>query len=149
MRQPGVESRLIRRRYAIASDQRGLYAGEGKPRSGCHACPLFRFRSDSVPAFPFSVNSSVAILPTCSTMANLLFGDGRMEKPETLGLIRGAKPLAAFVFGDPDQFKKIYGMKAELSLFHLNGQVCGRPETIRDRIAQLEAEAAQGAETAT
>jgi hypothetical protein len=61
-----------------------------------------------------------------------------MKNLETLALIRSAKPLARFVFGDERQFKKIYGMKDELSLFRLNGQICGRPETIIARVAQLE-----------
>jgi hypothetical protein len=68
-----------------------------------------------------------------------------MKKLETLALIRGAKPLARFVFDDERQYKKIYRMKDELSLFRLNGQICGRPETIKTRVAQLEAKAAQEA----
>jgi hypothetical protein len=70
-----------------------------------------------------------------------------MKNQETLGLIRGAKPLARFVFDDERQFKKIYGLKDALSLFRLNGQICGRPETILARVAQLEAEAARGVES--
>lgn len=70
------------------------------------------------------------------------------KEPQTLGLIRGAKPLARFIFDDERQFKKVYGLKEELSLFRLNGQICGRPETIVGRIAQREAKAAAGTETA-
>ena len=53
------------------------------------------------------------------------------KEPQTLDLIRGAKPLARFIFGDQRKFKKVYGLKQELSLFRLNGQICGRPDDYR------------------
>jgi hypothetical protein len=62
----------------------------------------------------------------------------KARKAATLSLIRGAKQLSRFVFDDERQFKKIYGLKKELGLFRLNGQICGRPETIVARIAERE-----------
>jgi hypothetical protein len=71
-----------------------------------------------------------------------------IRKQATLGLIRGARKLARFVFDDEAQFKKIYGLKQELGLFRLNGQICGRPETITARIAARESATQQEATTA-
>jgi hypothetical protein len=34
--------------------------------------------------------------------------------------------------------KKVYPLKTELGLFRLNGMICGRPDTIRERIAARE-----------
>lgn len=68
------------------------------------------------------------------------------KKGPVLGMLRGAKPLAGFIFGDEDEFKKVYPLKAALGLFFLNGRLCGRPEQIAARIAEREAKAA--AETA-
>lgn len=70
-----------------------------------------------------------------------------MRKAQTLGVLRGARRLADFIFGDEDEFKKVYPLKAELGLFLLNGRLCGRPKHITARIAEREAEAA-AAETA-
>ena len=55
-----------------------------------------------------------------------------------LGLIRGAKRLADFIFDDEREWKKVYPLKDELGLFRLNEMVCGRPETIISRIAERE-----------
>ena len=55
-----------------------------------------------------------------------------------LGLIRGAKRLADFIFDDEGEWKKIYPLKDELGLFRLNGLICGRAETIISRIAERE-----------
>jgi hypothetical protein len=63
------------------------------------------------------------------------------KKRPTLGLLRGAKKIADYVFDDETQFKSIYALKEQLGLFMLNGQVCGRPETIDARIAARETEA--------
>ena len=68
------------------------------------------------------------------------------KKLPALGVLRGAKPLAGFIFGDEREFKKVYQLKAELGLFLLNGRLCGRPEHIAARIAEREAEAVAGAE---
>jgi hypothetical protein len=56
-----------------------------------------------------------------------------------LGLIRGAKRLADFIFDDANEWKKVYPLKDELGLFRLNGLICGRPETIIARITEREA----------
>jgi len=67
--------------------------------------------------------------------------EGRMahaEAKEGLGLIRGAKNLAMFIFGDEAEVKKVYPLKEELGLFRMNGMIVGRPETIRARIAERE-----------
>jgi len=69
----------------------------------------------------------------------------KTRKVGTLGLIRGAKQLSSFIFGDESQFKKIYGLKDQLGLFRLNGQICGRPETITARIAERERASADAA----
>ena len=69
----------------------------------------------------------------------------KMRKAATLGLIRGAKQLSRFIFDDERQFKKIYGLKDELGLFRLAGQICGRPETITARIAERERASADAA----
>lgn len=66
-----------------------------------------------------------------------------MKNLETLGLIRGAKPLAGFIFGDERKYKQIYPLKSELGLSFLNGRLCGWPEHIAARIAEREARAAQ------
>jgi hypothetical protein len=61
-----------------------------------------------------------------------------MDHTKGLGLIRGAKNLAAFIFDDVTEVKKVYPLKTELGLFRLNGMICGRPDTIRERIAARE-----------
>jgi len=55
-----------------------------------------------------------------------------------LDLLIGAHALAGFIFGDEDQWRKVYPLKRELGLFRLRGQICGRPETIKQRIADRE-----------
>jgi hypothetical protein len=42
------------------------------------------------------------------------------------------------VFGDPDQWRKVYPLAAELGLFRWRGFLCGRPSTIRAAIAARE-----------
>lgn len=66
------------------------------------------------------------------------------EAKEGLGLIRGAKNLAMFIFGDEAEVKKVYPLKEELGLFRMNGMIVGRPETIRARIAEREGRKAEG-----
>jgi hypothetical protein len=66
------------------------------------------------------------------------------KKGPVLGMLRGAKPLAGFIFGDEDKFKNVYPLKNKLGLFYLNGRICGLPEHIATRIAELEAAAAGG-----
>ena len=72
----------------------------------------------------------------------------RRRKKAGLGLIRGAKRLAGFIYDDEREFRKVYGLKAALGLFRLNGQICGRAQTITARIAAREAATAETRETA-
>jgi hypothetical protein len=62
----------------------------------------------------------------------------KAREGQGLGLIRGARPLARFIFDDENEWKKVYPLKDELGLFRLNGLICGRPETILARIAERE-----------
>jgi hypothetical protein len=55
-----------------------------------------------------------------------------------LGLLRGAKSLAGFIFDDKKEWRKVYPLKKQLGLFRMNGLICGRPDTIRARIAEAE-----------
>jgi hypothetical protein len=56
-------------------------------------------------------------------------------------IVVGAKPLARFIFGDENKFRTIYQpeVREQLGLFDMCGHVCGRPETIVERIKQREA----------
>jgi hypothetical protein len=72
-------------------------------------------------------------------------GAGRTGVPR---VIRGARKLADYIFGDEDEFKSVYGLRAALGLFYLNGRLCGRPEHIDERIAEREREAASTANIA-
>jgi hypothetical protein len=58
---------------------------------------------------------------------------------ESIGLLVGAKKIARHVFGDENEFKKIYQLKQQLGLFRMNGQICGRPQTILEHIKACEA----------
>lgn len=60
------------------------------------------------------------------------------KEPRTLGLRRGARAIAAFVFDDPEEFKTIYRLQKALGLFKLDGMLCGREETMTARVAKLE-----------
>jgi hypothetical protein len=53
-------------------------------------------------------------------------------------LIRGARALADFVFGDEDEWRAIYPLRKELGLIKIRGQLAGRPETIERQIAARE-----------
>jgi hypothetical protein len=55
-------------------------------------------------------------------------------------LLRGAKPIAAYVLGDEKFYKSIYGMAAELGLFTFGGLLCGRTDSI-DKILAARGEA--------
>ena len=63
----------------------------------------------------------------------------RKSQQRRLDILFGARALAAYIFGDEEQWRKVYPLKSELGLFRLNGQVCGRPETIDRRIEAREA----------
>jgi hypothetical protein len=66
----------------------------------------------------------------------------RTTRPESdLGLLFGSRALAGYIFGDEEQWRKVYSLKRELGLFKLRGQICGRPKTISHRIAEREAAA--------
>jgi hypothetical protein len=66
-------------------------------------------------------------------------------KPPELHVLRGARALAAFIFGDEDQWRKVYPLREQLGLFYLGGTICGRPETITARIAKREGRARKAA----
>ncbi len=51
-----------------------------------------------------------------------------------------AKALAGFIFGDEEQWRRVYMLKSELGLFKIREQICGRPATISQRIAACEAD---------
>jgi hypothetical protein len=70
------------------------------------------------------------------------FPEGQMPE-EPIGLLVGAKRIAATVFGDEAEHKRIYGLKTALGLFRLNGQLCGRRSTILSRIEKREAESSE------
>jgi hypothetical protein len=57
----------------------------------------------------------------------------KSQAPPTrqLDLLIGAHALAVYIFG-------VYPLKRDLGLFRLRGQICGRPETINQRIAERE-----------
>ena len=63
------------------------------------------------------------------------------QRDSDLGLLFGSRALAGYIFGDQEQWRKVYPLKRELGLFKLRGQICGRPETISQRIAEREAAA--------
>jgi hypothetical protein len=67
----------------------------------------------------------------------------KTTRPESdLGLLFGARELAGYIFGSEKKWRKVYPLKRELGLFRLRGQICGRPETISQRIAEREKMAA-------
>jgi hypothetical protein len=53
-------------------------------------------------------------------------------------LIRGARALARFVFGDERQWRAIYPLQEELGLIKVRGQLAGRPTTMERQIARRE-----------
>jgi hypothetical protein len=70
------------------------------------------------------------------------------QRKAGLGLIRGAKKLADFIFEDEGEWKKVYSLKDELGLFRMNGMICGRRETIISRIAERERASSHGEKAA-
>jgi hypothetical protein len=56
-------------------------------------------------------------------------------------LLVGAKAIAMHVFGSERRAKRVYSLIAELGLFYLGGQICGRPNTIEERLRSREAAA--------
>jgi hypothetical protein len=61
-----------------------------------------------------------------------------------LGLLKGARKIAGYVFDDEDEYRKIYALREALGLFWLNGRLCGLPTTIDARIAEQERLGAHG-----
>jgi hypothetical protein len=61
--------------------------------------------------------------------------------PES-GILRGARPLALYLWGDEEKARAIYGMSEEekraLGLFHMGKFICGRTATIDRKIAEQE-----------
>jgi hypothetical protein len=53
-------------------------------------------------------------------------------------VIRGAKVIAEYVFGDPDQWRSIYPLKDELGLFMLGGMLAARTATLDAKLAEKE-----------
>jgi hypothetical protein len=68
----------------------------------------------------------------------------RTATERQLDLLVGARALAGYIFGDEEQWRRIYPLKDDLGLFRLRGQVCGRPATIDSRIAAREASKSPG-----
>jgi hypothetical protein len=64
------------------------------------------------------------------------------KKGRQLDILFGARALAGYIFGDEDKSKSVYALKEELGLFRMGGRICGRPETIDQRIAARECEEA-------
>jgi hypothetical protein len=64
------------------------------------------------------------------------------QKRRGLDLLVGAPAIAQYVFGNKKRARRIYQPKIrkQLGLFLLNGQLCGRPATIDERISAREAE---------
>jgi hypothetical protein len=60
-----------------------------------------------------------------------------------LDVICGARALALYIFGDEEEWKAVYRLRNELGLFKMRGFLCGRPETITQRIAAREAACTQ------
>ena len=54
-------------------------------------------------------------------------------------LVIGAKPLAAYLFGDESKSRKIYPLREELGLFNVGGQIAGLKSKLRQRIEQKAA----------
>jgi len=53
-------------------------------------------------------------------------------------ILRGAKALASYLFGDEKHYKAIYPLAEELGLFTLGGLICGRTGTIDKALAAKE-----------
>jgi hypothetical protein len=64
---------------------------------------------------------------------------------KNLDLLEGAPAIAEYVYGNKDRARSIYPPKIrkKLGLFLLNGQLCGRRQTIEQRIAAEEAAASE------
>jgi hypothetical protein len=63
-----------------------------------------------------------------------------MPQKRGLNLLVGAPAIAQYVFGTKKRARSIYQpkLRKKLGLFLLNGQLCGRPDTINRRVAAEE-----------
>jgi hypothetical protein len=77
------------------------------------------------------------------------------QEPPCLGddLMRGAKPIAEFIFGDPSKARQVAHLreqqkqgKCDIPLFLMNGRVCGRKSAILDWIKAQETVSPDGGE---
>jgi hypothetical protein len=68
-----------------------------------------------------------------------------------LDLLVGAPAISQFVFGTKKRARSIYQpkLRKQLGLFLLNGQVCGRPSRIIQRVAAEEGAVETVAESTT
>ena len=57
--------------------------------------------------------------------------------------MRGAGPIAGYLYGDEAERRKVYGLpdkeKKALGIFYMGKLICARKSTIRARIAAREA----------
>jgi hypothetical protein len=62
-------------------------------------------------------------------------------------ILRGAGPIAAFVFGDPQERRKVYHLadRKQLPVVRLGAILCARKSTLLEWISQQERQALQGA----
>ena len=49
-------------------------------------------------------------------------------------VLRGAKAIASYLFGDAEQFRSVYLMKDELGLFELGGMLAARTDVLDQRL---------------
>jgi hypothetical protein len=128
-------------RDVISAHERGFHRGladfEHRRRSFTGFFQTLPKRPNKVnDIFVFSVHA-----PRCIENDDFIISGGasmRRTKMGGLNIIRGARPLAAFIFGDEREWRKVYQLKEALGLFRLNGKICGRPETIEARITEHE-----------
>ena len=56
-------------------------------------------------------------------------------------LLRGARELAAYIFGDEDLHRAVYAMEGQLPIFMMGGRLCGYTGSLERAIAEKEADA--------
>ena len=56
------------------------------------------------------------------------------------GLLRGARSIAHFVFGNEDEWRKVYAIaeSGELPIFRLGGRLAARPSSLARAITERE-----------
>jgi hypothetical protein len=66
------------------------------------------------------------------------------EAPLADDLLDGAAQIAAFLFGDAKQRRRVYWLvqKQSLPVFKIGQRICARPSTLRRWISEQEAEGA-------